>query len=173
MFASLTLGGLIALGFTAFLGHDADHDLSHDLHADLHADAAPSFLSPRAFFAFLVGFSATGAIATCYNASAPVATLIGLLPGLGVAALVYFVTLGFYNQQANSSVQPGQVVGSTGTIVTAIRAGGIGEANISVRGQLLPYTTISDDGSDIPANTVVTVTRDLGDRVAVRPVAAH
>ncbi len=173
VFAAMVLGALICLGFSAVFGDHHDTDMGHD-HDVGHAggESGPSFLSPRAFFAFLLGFSTAGAIATAYGASAAIATAIGFIPGLVMALIAWGVASFLYKQQANSSLRPGQVIGAHGTVVTAIPAGGIGEVNVSVNGQIVGYTATADGIGSIKAGTMIVVTQDLGDRVVVKARSA-
>ncbi len=175
VFLSMAIGGLICLGFAAIFGghHDGEmgHDIGHVDHAGDHASehgTGPSFLSPRVFLAFLTGFGVAGAIATVYGAGPGLATGIGFIPGLVMAILAWFVAYYLFKEQVNSSIRPGQVVGSIGTVVTAIQAGGLGEINVSVNGQIVPYTAVAEDGeTPFRVGTRVKVIRDLGDKVSV------
>ena len=87
-----------------------------------------------------------------------------------MALIAWGLAVMFHNQQANSSIKPGQVVGTKGTVVTAIKEGGIGEVNVSVGGQILGYTATAEKGAGIKAGTPITVIADLGDRVIVKPI---
>jgi membrane protein implicated in regulation of membrane protease activity len=110
-----------------------------------------------------------GSIATVYGAGPGLATGIGFIPGLIMAVIAWFVAYFLFKEQANSSIRPGQVVGAMGTVVTVIQSGSLGEVNISVNGQIVPYTAISEDGeSAFQVGTRVKVIRDLGDKVTVR-----
>jgi membrane protein implicated in regulation of membrane protease activity len=175
VFLSMAFGGLICLGFAAIFGGHHDGEIGHDIgHADHAGDHAaehggpPSFLSPRVFLAFLTGFGVAGAIATVYGAGPGLATGIGFIPGFVMALIAWFVAYYLFKEQVSSSIRPGQVVGAVGTVVTAIQAGGLGEVNVSVNGQIVPYTAISEDGeSSFRVGTRVKVIRDLGDKVSV------
>jgi membrane protein implicated in regulation of membrane protease activity len=178
VFLALAIGGLMMLGFSAIFGghHDGEiggHEAGHGGDGHDH-DAAPSFLSPRVFFAFLTGFGVAGAIATVYGAPAAWATGIGFIPGMVMAFLAWFTAHYLFTQQANSSLRPGQVVGASGTVVTAIPLKGMGEVNVSVNGQILSYTALlsEDQTSDLPAGARIKVTQDLGDKVVVKKAVA-
>ncbi|MFA6536117.1 MAG: NfeD family protein [Candidatus Paceibacterota bacterium] len=177
VFAALAVCGLIALGVAAIFGgdhdvdHDADvggHDMSHDADSGGEHGGAPSFLSPRVVFAFMLGFGSVGAMVTAYGASVLWASAFGITAGIVMAVLAYFVGYVMYKQQANSSLRPGQVVGKTGTVVTAIRGQGIGEINVPVGGQIVQFTASSVDGNSIDAGSTIIVVQDLGGRVTVR-----
>lgn len=175
VFLGLAIGGLVCLGFAAIFGghHDGfghDHDIGHGAdHGDSEQGSAPSFLSPRVFFAFLTGFGVAGAIATVYEAGAALATSIGFIPGLVMATVAWAIGYYLFKEQSNSSIRPGQVVGASGTVVTTIYAGGVGEINVSVNGQIVPYMAMAEDnGGSIQQGTRVQVVRDLGDRVTVK-----
>ena len=175
VFGALAICGLIALGAAAIFGggHDADvggHDLSHDADSDGGGDhgSAPSFLSPRVFFAFMLGFGSVGAMATSFGTSALLASALGILAGVVMALLAYSVGYVMYKQQANSALRPGQVVGKIGTVVTAIPSHGLGEINIAVGGQMVQFTALTTDGSPISEGTMIVVLQDLGGKVTVR-----
>lgn len=183
VFLALAIGGLIMLGFSAIFGGHHDGEMGHDIHAGHEADhgsgeqgqeSAPSFLSPRIFFAFLTGFGVAGAIATVYGAPAAWATGIGFIPGMVMAVIAWFTGWYLFNQQVNSSLRPGQVVGASGTVVTAIPVKGLGEVNVSVNGQIVSYTALlsEDQTADLPAGVRIRVTDDLGDKVVVKKAAA-
>jgi membrane protein implicated in regulation of membrane protease activity len=178
VFLALAIGGLIMLGFSAIFGghHDGEmggHDAEHGGDGHDH-EAAPSFLSPRIFFAFLTGFGVAGSIATVYGASPAWATGIGFIPGLVMASIAWMTAYYLINQQANSNLRPGQVVGATGTVVTAIPVKGLGEVNVSVNGQILSYTALlaGDQTSPLPAGERIKVMEDLGDKVVVKKALA-
>lgn len=175
VFGAIAICGLIALGVAAIFGgdHDVDHDadVGHDAGHDGGGEhgGAPSFLSPRVFFAFMLGFGSVGAMATAYGASSLLASALGIIAGLVMATLAYAVGYVMYKQQANSALKPGQVVGKTGTVVTAIPDNGLGEVNVSVGGQIVPFTALSIDNKPIRAGVMITVVQDLGDKILVRP----
>lgn len=176
VFGALFLAGLICLGIAAMFGGDHDADGDHDMgHVEQATDGqgehgnAPSFLSPRVFFAFMVGFGAAGTIATIYGYKAGVATAIGFIPGLVMAMIAWGFAVLFYKQQANSNLRPGQVVGASGTVVTPIPVGGMGEVNVSVNGQIIGFTALSEDGQNVlAAGARIRVINDLGGKVVVR-----
>lgn len=175
VFLALGACGLIALGVSAIFGGHADaHDTDGDGHPDQATDSdgehgsAPSFFSPRIFFAFLIGFGGAGAIASAYGWAAGASTGIGFIPGLVMAIFAWAMAYYLYKQQANSALQSHQIMGAEGTIVTAIRPGELGEANLRVNGQILPITAMSEDGASlIPAGTRIRVVSNLGDKVVV------
>lgn len=172
VFGALALCGLIALGFSTIFGgdHDAeigDHDVGDHDGGGEHG-GAPSFLSPRVCFAFMLGFGSVGAMATAYGLSSLWASALGIVAGLIMACLAYGVGYVMYKQQASSSLRPGQVVGKTGTVVTAIPSEGIGEINVAVGGQIVQFTAMTVDGSPISQGSIIVVVQDLGGKVTVR-----
>ncbi len=162
IFGAIALCGFIALGAAALFGGHGDHDVGHADHSTDGHESAPSLLSPRAIFAFMTGFGAIGCIATGYGCHAVMASFWGVVAGVVMALLAWFIGYVLYKQQANSSIRPGQVVGTTGTVVTTIYEETPGEVNVKVAGQVVPYLAISAHGGIIRSGTVVLVTRDLG-----------
>jgi membrane protein implicated in regulation of membrane protease activity len=177
VFLAIAMGGLIFLGFAVLFGHHDDVGVGHDVighhggegHSGDHDDSAPSFLSPRIFFAFITGFGIAGAIATLYGQSPACSTLIGFIPGFIMAFCAWSVAYYLFKEQVNSNIRPGQVVGALGTVVTTIPVGGLGEVNVSVNNQILPYTALSEDAPiKLLPGTRIKVTRDYGDKVVVK-----
>jgi membrane protein implicated in regulation of membrane protease activity len=172
IFCALAVVGLVWLGISAIFGGDHDHDFDHsvDVHGGDtdHSQTGPSFFSPRVIMAFILGFGSGGAIATAYGASPAIASIIAFGPGLVMAVIAYCMASFMMKQQANSNIRPGEVVGSYGTVVTSIPSEGIGEVNVRVAGQIVPYTAMSEEKKSISSGSSVMVVRDLGDRVSVK-----
>jgi membrane protein implicated in regulation of membrane protease activity len=169
VFTSLAVCALIALGVAAIFGGDHGPDVHHD--AD-HGDA-PSLLSPRSFFAFMLGFCATGAIATIYGANVLISCAIGVIPGVIMSVLAWFLAYVLHKQQANSNLKPGQVVGCLGIVAVTIPANGRGEVDINVNHQTVQYSATAGSSESIPSGTRVKVVLDCGTSVVVeRAIAA-
>ncbi len=172
VFISLGVAGLIVLGAAVLLGHhdgDTSHDFGHTDHGMEHdTESAPSFLSPRVFCAFLTGFGAAGAIATCYGAHAGAATAIGFIPGIVMALIAWGVAVILFKQQANSSLRPGQSVGAIGRVVTTISAGGTGEVDVTVNGQIITYNATAEGDELIQSGVRVRVVTESGGMITVR-----
>ncbi len=171
VFAALAFCGLVGLGISAMFGGDHDAGIGHDLdhsHDTSGHDGSPSLISPKSFMAFMLGFGASGAGATAFGCQTVLACTIGFITGFAMALIAWSVAYVLYKQQANSSIKPGQSIGCAGTVVTAIREGGIGEVNVSIGGQIIPLTAVSHDGKAISSGKLVQVIQDLGDRVVVK-----
>lgn len=176
VFASLAACGFLFVAFALFFGHhgeDMDHGIEHDGgHGMDGHESIPSFFSPRILFAFMLGFGATGAIATAYGATAAIACAIGAVPGILIAVVVWLMAVALYKQQVNSGMKPGQVMGATGTVVSTIPEHGIGEVNLHVNGQILPFSANSRNNARIRIGTIVRVIRVVGTTVTVEESAA-
>lgn len=169
VFCVLAGVGLAYIMVTAIFGGDHDVHVEHEI--SVEHDSAPSFLSPRVFCSFLVGFGATGAGCTAYGANSLIASMAGLLPGLGSAVIAYLLGYVLYRQQADSSMKRGEVVGKTGTVVTRIPENGIGEINVNVAGRVCGFTAMAENQTEILPGRAIRVTKDLGDRVQVRQIS--
>jgi membrane protein implicated in regulation of membrane protease activity len=169
VFTALAVCALLALGIAAFFGGDHGPDVHHDVD---HGDA-PSLLSPRSFFAFMLGFCATGAIATVYGANVVISCVIGFVPGVIMSMLAWLLAYLLHKQQANSSLKSGQVVGCVGIVAVTIPANGRGEVDVSVNHQTVQYAATATSSESIPSGTRIKVVLDLGSTVVVeRAIAA-
>lgn len=173
---ALAVSGAMCLGVAAlFGGHDhgdfghGDHDMGHDSGHDGGHDQAPSFLSPRVFFAFLVGFGVAGAIASAYGVNTGWATGIGFIPGILMAVIAWSVGYFLFKQQVDSGIKPNQVINCFGVVTCAIRPGNVGEVDVSVNRQIISYSARSETGDEtIDVGVRVRVTKEFGGHVTVR-----
>jgi membrane protein implicated in regulation of membrane protease activity len=173
VFASLAACALLAVGIAAIFGGDHGVEVHHDIdHGDAHG-GAPSLLSPRSFFAFMLGFCATGAIATLYGANVGWACAFGVIPGAVMTGIAWGLAYVLHKQQANSSLKSGQVVGCTGTVAVSIPSGGSGEVDVRVNGQTVTFSASTNYAETLLSGTRIKVILDLGGTVVVeRAIAA-
>lgn len=170
IFVALAVSGALCLGVAViFGGHDHGDVGHHDLADSDGHDSAPSFLSPRVFFAFLVGFGVAGAIASAYGANTGWATGVGFIPGFFMAFIAWGVGYFLFKQQVNSNIKPNQVINCFGVVTNAIRPGSIGEVDVSVNGQLIPYNARSESSEEmITVGLRVRVIKEFGGQIVVR-----
>jgi len=168
VFAALTVCFLIVLGFAALFGgdHDADHDADHDV--DGH-EGGPSLISFRGFCAFMLGFCATGGIATAYGFGMGGSMMIGVIPGILMALLVWKLSSLLYGQQSNSAIRSGQAIGASGMVTSTINPGQFGEVDVTVGGRSMTYTATSTSKTErLTIGTMITVESEFGGRVVVK-----
>jgi hypothetical protein len=128
----------------------------------LSAPVLGSFLAAFGFGAALIMFS-TGAGATA-------GALGGLVSGAVVGGLALLMMRALIGMPTDRSMDTGDLVGSTGTVITRIPAGGFGEVAVRHLGQM--HKLNARAGEEIPAGAPVEVTAVLStSAVMVRPVA--
>ena len=136
------------------------------------ADVGGGIFSTPVLGAFLAAFGFGGAL-ILYTADvgAAVAALGGLASGLVVGGIALLIVRSLVNMPTDENVRTTDMVGVTGTVVTRIPEGGLGEVTIRHAGQLLKLSARSD--VELRAGTPVVVTAVMSSSsVLVSPVAA-
>jgi membrane protein implicated in regulation of membrane protease activity len=170
IFISIALAGFIVVAGTFLFGHD--HDAGHD-HGGGHdagasdSEATISVFSGKVLATLLMGFGAAGAIARNYDLGYLNSSLIGLLCGVLLGALMYLVLGLFYKQQASSLVSTSSAVGCTGRVTLAIPEGAQGEVGIQLDGQYCSFLASSSDGHPLAKGQSVRVVKTIGSELVV------
>lgn len=159
---------VIALVASAFLAvqilmmmFGVDMDFDSDIDAD--AGDGGGFLSIRSLTAFFGGFGWAGLAAQQAGWSDVASILVGV--GVGVA---FFLVAGFLFVQAKKLTSSGNVdykttVGSTGSVYLTIPASreSSGKIEVTASGRVSIVNAITDDGSEIAANSRIRITEVL------------
>lgn len=166
IFLVLGVSGLlllvVALLFDGFLEAVTD-SIGLDGNGVISLPVIAAFISTVGFTGMLV----MGAS----DASASVATLAGVGAGLVVGGLAARVTKMMMNSPTDATPSSGQLPGLTGTVVTPIPPGGLGEVILRVSGQPVKFNARSDE--PLAAGTSVVVVSTLSSSsVQVRPQPA-
>jgi membrane protein implicated in regulation of membrane protease activity len=173
VFAAIAIAAFVIVAGSFLFGHDHDMDHDHDLGHDVDAgDSEPtiSVFSSKVMATMLMGFGTAGAIAKYYQANYVVASLVGVLFGLVLAAVMYLILNLFYKQQASSLVATESAVGRTGTVTVSIGEGSMGEVGVHVDGQYCNYSASAADNRPIAKGQPVRVVRTVGSQLIVEPV---
>jgi membrane-bound ClpP family serine protease len=170
VFIAIAIGAFLLIAGSFLLGgdHDSDHDAGdagHEISAE--HDATISIFSTKILATFLMGFGAAGALGMHYGANHLTASLIGLVCGAFLAALMYLVLGLFYRQQASSLVSASSATGNSGTVTVTIGEGSVGEVSLCVEGQYNTYSAVALDGQSIAKGQVVRVVRTMGSQLVV------
>jgi membrane protein implicated in regulation of membrane protease activity len=155
IFGALIVAALIVLGFSALFGHgDVDHEGIGG-----HDPDGPtiSFLSPRIFATFALGFGAAGLVATEYNWSPLASSGAGVGAGLVLAFLARLMYGFFYSQQSDSTTQTESAIGCRGEVTSPIPEHGSGEVSLTVQGRFQVYPARSLDGRAFTKGKLVSV----------------
>jgi len=170
--------GIAALGFFFLLfsfiagelfgggdavGHDAD--FHGDVHGDVHG---VSFLSTRVLSVFITAFGGFGAIGIHVGWGIGLSTALGLAGGVVFGGMIYLFVSFLYGQQASSDVHTSDLVGNTAQVSVAIPRGGLGQVRCTLGETVVEKIAQSQDGTEIPCNTVVKVEAIVGETVLVR-----
>ena len=179
-FFYLTLGAMLFLVISMLLGHDDDighghghgfhhGDAGHAGHAHGHGASSDnmSVWSFQMLFLFTGGFGVGGYFASLYRLGAPVTILCGVLGGVVLASIGYFIINIFYRRQGDSNVYSEEYIGLTGIVVTSINDGGVGQVRCAVGAQRETFLAKSVDGNSIPINSLVRITDMVGSTAIV------
>ena len=172
LFLAIAIAGFVLVAGAFLFGHD--HDAGHDGGAD-HGDASHegdatiSIFSTKVLATLFMGFGASAAIARHYGMGYLQASLTGILCGLLVAALMYWLLNVFLSQQASSLVSTSSAVGRPGTVTVSIGTDSLGEVGIDLDGNYTTCAAQSESGGPIPKGRTVRVVRTLGSALVVRP----
>lgn len=177
VFFSLMLFGAIFTSLSMLFGHDTDGGDGHDFsHGDIgHGDhdagewgGAPSKLSLRTALFFITGFGAIGFLAQLKTKNAFISSLSGVVGGIIMAMIGYYIITLFYKQQATSIMTDDDLIGSKGEVITTIQKDEAGEVSVvSGMGRLISKPALSEDGSEIKSGAQVKIIRVSGSRVIV------
>jgi membrane protein implicated in regulation of membrane protease activity len=152
-----------------------DHDVgSHEIGHGADSDHAggPSVFSLRIMAAFLTAFGVGGVVARYYHLSHPVASGVGIVCGVVMAALVFQFAKVLYSQQASSEIRMQGLIGAVAEVSVAIPAGGVGQVALSSAGARSEHIARSADGQPIARGASVVVTGLGGDSVTVAPAGS-
>ncbi|MFN8077488.1 MAG: hypothetical protein U0Q15_18985 [Kineosporiaceae bacterium] len=148
------------LGLTLLLVSLLVHDVVDGLGV---ADAlgAGEWLSGPVVGAFLCAFGAAGGLAASRGADGGPAALAGLGGGLVLAAPVAWATRALMRAGTDATPSSRDLVGLTGTVVTAVPADGYGEVALRLAGAPLKVNARARPGATVPAGTKVRVVESL------------
>jgi membrane protein implicated in regulation of membrane protease activity len=172
MFTAIAVAAFILVAGSFLFGHD--HDAADGGHEGDSAgdEGTISIFSMKVVATMLMGFGAAGAIARSYHMDYLAASLIGVLSGVMLGALMYGILSLFVRQQASSLIATSAAVGCTGTVTVSIGANSCGEVGLEVEGQYSSYLACSQDGRALPKGQLVRVVKTLGSQLVVAPESA-
>lgn len=145
--------------FGAIFGGDADG--STDSGDGVENEQTISIFSPRIIAMFFVGFGVGGGIATVFDAPVVIASLCGLAGGAGMGTVMVILMRAFYRNQANSDVSPHEAIGKLASVCLAVD-GRPGEVLVSLRGQHMIYTAISQSNKQYSVGSIAKVVNQNG-----------
>ncbi|WP_346058033.1 hypothetical protein [Leucobacter alluvii] len=127
----------------------------------------PLSLTTIAAFTAIFGFASFASVGA--GMSTPVATIVGALSGLLGAAAAWWLSRAIRGAESNTAVSGTDLVGSTGAVVLAIPANGLGEVAVTRHGERISLSASAEApvprGAQVRIVQVVTSTS-----VRVEPV---
>lgn len=157
---SFLFGELFGHGDVA--GHDAD------FHGDVQAEAGVSIFSTRVLSVFVTAFGGFGAIGIHLGYGTGVSTALGVAGGLVFGAIIYLFASFLFSQQASSEVRVSDLAGGTAQVSVAIPKGGVGQVRCTLGESVVEKIARSQNGEQIPVNTLVRIEAVVGETVVVR-----
>jgi membrane protein implicated in regulation of membrane protease activity len=158
LLAGLSGGGRVHIPHVD-LHHGVPH--VHIGHAHGGGHSAVPFINFGTIAAFLAWFGGTGYLLTEYSALWFITALgISIMSGVVGAALVFaFLAKVLVSHEHPLDPEDYRMMGVLGRVSSRIRAGGTGEMIFSQEGMRRSTPVRSEDGTEIPKNTEVVVTR--------------
>jgi hypothetical protein len=178
VFLGIAAVGFLFLAVTWLFGdlfeHDADLDHDFDAGHDIagHEHGGPSILSTRVISVFITAFGGGGAIGTSLGWGTLASSLLGLAGGTALGWVVYMFARFLYSQQASSDISLHDLLGQPAQVTVAIPRSGLGQVQCLVGETRIEKIARSDDGSEIPLNTLVRIEDTQADVVTVRKIEA-
>lgn len=127
------------------------------------------FLDSRVLAVFITAFGGFGAIAAQMGFGAAVSSFVGLLGGIGFAAVVSVFGRFLISQQASSSVTDHDLIGRTVQVTVTIKPGEVGQITAKIGDERVEKIARAKSGEEIKAGSIVTIDSIAGDSVIVSP----
>lgn len=158
-----------AVGFLFLLASFLIGDIFDALGMDFGLDASHDFgvFDSRVVGIFLTAFGGVGLIGAILGFGAVASTLFAVLGGVALGAVVFYFGRMLYNQQSNSSVSAGDLVGRRAQVVVAIHPGKVGQISCLVGEERIEKLARAADGSELKAGETVFIEQITGDAVLV------
>jgi len=170
IFVAIALAAFMIVAGSFLFGHDIDHDVDHDMSHDVGGEGTIGIFSTKVLGTMLMGFGAAGAIARHFGLEYLWASVIGVVFGCILAAMMFGLLELIGRQQASSVSSAKSVVNSVGQVTVSIGADEIGEIGVSAGGQYLNYPARSRSGQAIPKGRQVRIVEATGGYVTVEEV---
>jgi membrane protein implicated in regulation of membrane protease activity len=166
---------ILSAAVSHFFDSPDDSDPSH-AHAEggIGANDMPGFAatSPTTIASFVTAFGGFGMIFAKFEATRSpfVSVPLALLGGVIIAACVVALFRAIFRvTQSSSESRVSGLIGVSGTIITPIPAGGVGEIAYVDGGTRYTAPVRTEDGSPVASGTTVRITRISGTQFYVSP----
>jgi membrane protein implicated in regulation of membrane protease activity len=167
--------GIASVGFVFLLISLIAGDILDGMGLDTTVDNVVdghAILDSRVISVLITAFGGFGAIGIQLGLGIATSSLLGLVGGVVLAAVVSLFARFLYKQQASSTVTTGQLVGRTAQVVVTIAPGNLGQVSCRIGEERVEKLARAKDNAEIKAGTVVVVDEIAGDSVIVSPYEA-
>jgi membrane protein implicated in regulation of membrane protease activity len=93
---------------------------------------------------------------------------MGVAGGLVFATIIYLFASFLYSQQASSDVRVSDLVGVVAQVSVSIPKAGVGQVRCTLGESVVDKIARSQDGEQVPVNTLVRIEAVVGETVVVR-----
>jgi membrane protein implicated in regulation of membrane protease activity len=97
-----------------------------------------------------------------------VSTVIGVAGGLVFGTIIYLFASFLFSQQASSEIRVSDLAGNIAQVSVAIPKAGVGQVRCTLGESVVEKIARSQDGEQIPINTLVKIEAVVGETVVVR-----
>jgi membrane protein implicated in regulation of membrane protease activity len=169
--ASAIVAGVLIL-VSLFGG--GDHEFGHDLGGDAHIDHGDSdhggvgdwipFFSLRFYTYFFAGLGATGLLLTFLTTTpASLILTLSLIVGAVSGTSVWLMIKLLRKTENTSTATEKDLMGKEATVMVGINGRNPGRIRCTVRGDIIEYLAIAEDGTKLnPGDTVVVLSMENG-----------
>ncbi len=164
----LTTAVFITMVIASVVGGDSDGDSDTDGGDSPDGGGMMSYiLSFKTILAFLLGASWTGLTALYQGCSIFAITLISLISGVLMMALMAFLLSLFVKLQYSSTLEMTNTIGATGVVYVTVQPNRLqgGQVEILVNNSYKTFDAVCDDGTPLPPEQPIVVTGLLDNNV--------
>lgn len=138
-------------------------------HIDSNLDGNDfGLLDSRVVSVFLTAFGGFGAIGSIYGFDAFFSSIIGLVGGFVLGAIVYYFGKLLFSQQSTSNISNDDLIGRSGQVTVAILPNQLGQVTFVIGEERFEKLARSIDNSAIEIGSTVKVDSFAGDSILVR-----
>lgn len=170
VFLSIAGVSFLILIFSLIFGGDGDLEVDHgfELDSSVVGDFGAGWFNVHVLSIFGTVFGATGAIARAYDVPDLWTYVLAFICGAILAAIVRYLILLLYSQQATSTYSSKSLEGKVGTVTLGILPGKTGQVTLDFGGSYITKSARSQNGEEIKQGESVVVV-STGSPLIVRP----
>lgn len=163
VFLLITAAGFLFL-LASFLLGDLFDIWGHDSGGDAHEIG---ILDTRVVSIFATAFGGFGALGTWLGLGAVPSSLLGLVGGIVLGAIIFFFGRTLYRQQASSSISAHHLIGRIAEVVVPIHPNSVGKIRCRVGEERVEKLARARDNAEIKMGTFVVIEEAVEELVIV------